>query len=330
MDPLTLGLLGGGAALGFLNQQSAQQNQMNMYRQAQSILQSVPLPILKEYYPEVYKQVAAIAPEAEQVVSLGQTELAGVKTDPALRQAQMNALLKMQDIGAQGGMTATDRARLAQIQQESETALKGQEGAIMQNLAARGMGGGMSELVARQLAAQGAANRQAQSGLDVKAQAEQRALQAIQQSGQLGGQMQQQDFAQQAQIAAAKDAIARFNAQNLQNVSSANVQARNAAQQYNAQQAQNIASQNTALRNQAQQYNLNLPQQQYANQMARATGQAQGLQGQANLAAQQAQAQNQFLGGLISTGGQMYAGYQKKAPTGYQQNASIYNDNMMG
>lgn len=309
MDPVTIGLIGG-AVLNAANQDKARIQQNDLAAQARDVLNAVPLPILKQYYPELYKQVATIAPEAVQAQELGQTEMAGIKTDPAMRQAQMNALMKMQEIGDQGGMTATDKARLAQIQQETETALKGQEGAIMQNLAARGMGGGMSELVARQLASQGAANRMGQQGLDVKAQAEQRALQAIMQSGQLGGQMQQQDFGQQAQIAQAKDAIARFNAQNLQNVASQNVQARNQAQAQNAQTAQNIAGQNVGLSNQAQQYNLNLPQQNYTNQIARATGQSQGLQQQAQLAAQQQAAQNQMMSGLMQTGA-MYATSQQ-------------------
>lgn len=309
MDPITIGLLAGGSVLGYLGQQQAGERTAAQMRQAQAIINAVPLPILKEYYPELYQQVATIAPEMVQAVELGETKMTGIQVDPTLRAAQMNALAKLQEVGAEGGMTATDRARLAQIQGEQAATLRGQQGAIMQNLAARGMSGGTSELVARQLAAQEAANRAAQQGLDVKAQAEQRALQAIMQSGQLGGQIGQQEFGQQAQIAAAQDAIARFNAANLQNVGQTNVQARNIAQAQNVQTKQNIAGQNVGLRNQAQQYNLQLPQQQYQNQLARATGQAGALQQQAQLGAQQA-AQNQaFLGGLISTGGQLYAGY---------------------
>lgn len=333
------GIMAAGALAQYQQNQQNAAKQREMQQQAQNIINSVPLPILKEYYPELYQQVAQIAPEAVQAVELGKSQMEGVSTDPALKQAQMNALLKLQEVGAEGGMTAQDRARLAQIQQETQTALQGQQGAIMQNLAARGMGGGMSEMVARQLAAQGAANRQAQQGLDVKGQAEQRALQAIMQSGQLGGQIEQQQFGQAAQKAQAADAIARFNAANLQNVGMTNVQARNAAQAQNAQMAQNIASQNVGLKNQAQQYNLNIPQQQYANQMARATGQSQGLQQQAQLAAQQQQQQNQFVGGLVQTGAQMYAGQQqqdnynkwlesqKQKQGTYPTQASMYNSN---
>ncbi len=304
-------LIGAGLGLvGMINQQNQQKAQTEAMNRAQDIINQVPLPVLKEYYPELYQQVVTLVPEAEQAVELGPTALTGISTDLALRQAQMNALLKLQEVG-QTGMTATDQARLAQIQSEQQAALRGEQGAITQNLATRGMGGGMSELVAKQIAAQGAANRMSQAGLDVKAQAEQRALQGIMQSGQLGGQMQQQEFGQQAQVAAAKDAIARFNAANLQQVGSSNVAARNLAQQQNAQIAQQMAQQSVAEKNKAQMYNLGLAQQQYQNQLAKATGQATGLQNLAATQAQQQAAQNQLIGGLIQTGAMYYGGQPK-------------------
>jgi hypothetical protein len=306
-------LIGAGIGLASLiNQQNQQKAQINAMNKAQEIINQVPLPVLKEYYPELYQQVVTLIPEAEQAVAMGPTAMESVATDPALRKAQMDALLKLQQTG-ETGMSATDQARLAQIQMDQQAALRGEQGAIQQNLAARGMGGGMSELVAKQIAAQGAANRMGQQGLDIKAQAEQRALQALMQSGQLGGQMQQQDFAQQAQVAAAKDAIARFNAANLQQVGSSNVQARNLAQQQNAQIAQQMAQQSVAEKNKAQMYNLGLAQQNYQNQLAKATGQSQGLQNLAGQMGQQQAAQNQLIGGLIQTGAQYYAG--ANAPT---------------
>lgn len=309
-------LIGGAIGVASLiNQQNQQKAQMDAMNRAQDIINQVPLPVLKEYYPELYQQVIALNPEAEQAVTLGQTSLTGITTDPALKQAQMNALLKLQDVGATG-MSATDQARLAQIQTEQQAALKGEQGAIQQNLATRGMGGGMSEMVAKNIAAQGAANRMSQQGLDVKAQAEQRALQALMQSGQLGGQMQQQDFSQQAQVAAAKDAIAKFNAANLQQVGSSNVQARNLAQQQNAQVAQQVAAQNVAEKSKAQMYNLGLAQQNYQNQLSKATGQTQGLANIAQTQAQQAAAQNQMIGGLLQTGAMYYGGQQKNKVPG--------------
>lgn len=314
-------VIGAGLALAANEQnRQSQSKQIDAMKRAQALINDVPLPILKEYYPELYQQVVSILPEAETYQALGQSEMQNVQVDPRTIEAQMNALAGIQDIAAQGGMTATDRARLAQIQSENEAQLKGQQGAIMQNLAARGMSGGMSELVARQTAAQQAANRQAQQGLDVAAQAEQRALQALMQYGQLGGQIGQQQFSQAAAKAQAADEIAKFNAANLASAQQRNIAARNAAQAANAQMQQQIAGQNVGLRNQAQLQNQSLAQQQYQNQLARATGQSGSMQ---NIAAQQAanQAQqNQFYGGLLQTGAQLYAGQQQA-----QQNQENFN-----
>jgi hypothetical protein len=311
MDPITIGLIGGGLLSAYNQQQGANAASAAAKKQM-DILNSVPLPVLKEFYPELYKQVVELNPEMLAAQSLGPSAMEQVQVSPELKQAQMNALLKLQGIG-ETGMTATDQARLAQIESNVARNLKGQTGAIQQNLAARGLSGGMTELVSRQLAAQEGANRQAQLGLDVKAQAEQRALDAIMQSGQLGGQMGQQQFQNAAQIAQAKDIINKFNTQNLQNVQQSNIEARNAAQLANAQAKQNIAGQNVGLSNEAQKYNIGLAQQNYQNQMARATGQTQALADQAKVDAANRAAQNQMIGGLVQTGAMYYgAGYKPK------------------
>lgn len=332
MDPVTLALLAGGGMFAAYNQQQGANAATAAANRQMNIINSVPLPILKEYYPELYKQVAQLNPEMLAAQTLGPSAMEQVKQSPELKQAQINALLKLQQIG-QGGMSAEDQARLAEIESGVNRNLKAQTGAIQQNLATRGLSGGMTELVSRQLAAQEAANREAQLGLDVKAQAEQRALNAIMQSGQLGGQIGAQEFNQAAQVAQAKDIINKFNTQNLQNVQQANIEARNQAQAANQQAAQNVANQNVGLSNEAQKYNLALPQQNYANQMARATGQTQALSDIAKTEAANRAAQNQLIGGLVQTGAMYYGGaYKPKAAdaTDYAspivgQPKSIYN-----
>jgi hypothetical protein len=279
-----------------------------MMREAQGI----PLPILKEYYPELYQVVAALNPELETAVNLGPSAMEGIATDPVLRQAQLNALSRLQGIGEAGGMTGEDRARLMQIESETNANLKGNQDAIMQNLAARGMGGGMTEMVNRQLGAQAAANRQAQLGMDVKAQAERRALEALMQSGGMAGQMQGQDFSQAASKAQAQDAISKFNAMNQQQVLANQIGAKNQAQQYNVGMQQGVAGQNTGVRNQAQQYNLNLPQQQYENQMAK-YGMQTGIAGQiAQGNAAQNAANAKWASDMMGAAAGAYGEYNKK------------------
>lgn len=271
----------------------------------------IPLPVLKEYYPELYKQIVTLNPELETAIDLGPSQMAGIATDPALRTAQLSALQELQDIGSSGGMNLTDKANLERVLSETDLQRRGAEGAIMQNLATRGMAGGGQELVQRQMASQGASNLASQQGLDIAAQAQRRALEAIMQGGQLGGQMESQQFGQERAKAEAADAIARFNAANQQSVMERNVGARNVAQMTNAQMAQQIANQNVAQRGQSQMYNLNLPQQQYENQLKRLglIGVATG--GAAEASARASEAQDRFMGGLLETGARAYGAYEQ-------------------
>ena len=279
------------------------------YGQAQDIneqmlrdAKNIPLPILKEYYPELYQVVASMNPELETAESLGPSKMEGIATDPALRAAQMNALNKLTSIGDAGGRDAQFLADQARLESDVNTNLQGQQGAIQQNLASRGMSGGMSEMVAKNINAQQAANRQAQMGMDAKAQAEQRALSAIMQGGQLGGQMQAQDFGQKAQQAQAADMINKFNAQNRQDVQSRNVGAKNQAQQYNVGNQQGIADKNVGQKNNAQQYNLNLAQQQYDNEMKKRGLVAGAQKGLADSYQGESDRNIGFFGNLVSGG----------------------------
>lgn len=273
-------------------------------------VQGVPLPILKEYYPELYKQVVSLNPELESAVTLGPSAMEGVSTDPRLKQAQMNALNKLMEVGNEGGMTLEDRGRLATINNEVNANLKGNQDAIMQNMAARGMSGGMSEMVARQNAAQAAANQASQQGFDVQAEAQRRALEAIMNAGNMGGNMQAQEFNQKAQVADSQDAISRFNTQNTQQVRNNNVNTKNQAQQWNAENTQNTANNNVNLNNQAQQYNLGLSQQNFDNQMSKATGVANGYNNMAARKDADRQADMGFVGGLIGAGAGAYGSYK--------------------
>lgn len=275
-------------------------NSGDYYKDLLNQAQQIPLPVLKEYYPDLYKQVVQLNPQLETAEQLGPTAMGGITQDPRLQQAQMGALEELQNISKSGGITAQDKARLNQIQNETNTNLQGQTGAIQQNLATRGMGGGMSEMVARQIQAQGAANRQADEGLDVNAQAQQRALDALMNGAQLGGSMQNADFQRQSDIAKSKDLINQFNTQNKQQVQSRNVGSQNEAQGWNAQNAQNVANQNTGLSNTAQQYNANLGQQQFQNQLAKYGLQSGATQGAAQAAANSANQNNQFLGNAMT------------------------------
>lgn len=249
-------------------------------------------------------QQGALDPEMAATIMQGRSEMNGIQTDPNLDKNQMAALAGLEDIVSGGGMSAMDKANLAKIQSEENTAARGQREAILQNAQARGLGGSGLELMNQMQNQQSAATRASQRDLDVAGMAQERALNALMQQGQLSGQMQNQQFNQQAQVAGANDAISRFNAQNQQNQMNQNVAARNDAAARNLGAKQSIADSNVGTRNQQQQYNKQLIQQQFDNEykkrggtasIANSNAQAQGANSQAN-----ADANNKTIGAGLS------------------------------
>lgn len=269
-------------------------------------------------------QQGSISPEQAQAIMQDPSAMNNITTDPSLMKNQMAALQGLQDVSDNGGMTDTDKANLSNIQNQANTAARGQREAIMQNAQARGLGGSGLDLMNQMVNQQDSATRASQQDMDVAGQARDRALQALMQQGQLSGQMQNTAFNQQAQVAGANDAISRFNAQNQQNVQNQNVAANNAAQQTNLGLKQNIADANTATANQQEQYNKGLIQQNYQNELQKRGGEQGVATQQANAAgansAAQANANNQTIGmGLSVVSPLAGAGYTAASQKQKQQ-----------
>lgn len=248
-----------------------------------------------------YVQQGVLTPEQAETYLQGDSAMNAIETDPQLQQAQYDALASLQDIGANDGLTAMDKAQLSQIQTQEDTAARGAREAILQNAQARGLGGSGIELMSQMQNQQDAATRASQRGMDVAALAQQRALDSLAQAGQLGGQMQQTQFGQKAQVAGANDAISQFNTQNKNQVGMYNTGANNAAQAANLQSKQDISNANTDLANQQQQFNKGLGQQNFQNQMAKAGGVAGVAENQAKAATADSESKTKLLGGLAGT-----------------------------
>ncbi len=289
-----------GGALGYLLGKDDESS--DYYKQALEAAAGIPLPQLKEMNPELYKVVTQLNPAMEEAVVLGPSATEGIVLDPKMKQAQMSALSKLMDITNNNGRDAQFNADAARLQNDVNANLQGNTQAIQQNMAARGMSGGMSEMVNKQLAAQQAANRQSQMGLDINAQAQQRALASLMNQGNLANQMSNTDFNQQNTKAQSQDAIAKFNAQNLQKSKSTNTAALNNAQQWNAQNQQSIANQNVGTSNDAQGYNIGLGQKNFDNQLAKVGLGNKTINNMAENSYRQSKDQDDFLGGLFGAG----------------------------
>jgi hypothetical protein len=185
-----------------------------------------------------------------QAAQIQGNALQGANGSAAGQAAQAQALAQEQQ-NAQGGLNATDKANLYQVQQQEAAQNQGQQQAIMQQAAQRGNANSGSSLAAQLEAAQGAQQQGADQGEQVAGQAAQRAIQQNQAAGELGGQINQQAFAQQAATGEAQNAINAANAQAQNQAAAQNTQAQNQASQFNI--ANNIGASQWAAQMQQQQ-----------------------------------------------------------------------------
>lgn len=213
-----------------------------------------------------------------------------ISTDPRLKNDQMASLDALKAIADGGGLTAADKANLNKVQSDVALADRGRREAILQNANARGMGGGGNELLALLDSSQAATDRANQSGLDIAGMAQDRALEAIMQGGNLAGNLRSQDFNEQAKKAEATDAIKRFNAANANSLNLANAGAANnfaankaegnlraatgnlSANQLRAQNAQAVANNNVSRANDVNDMTAKLQQQEFNNNLGIAAG----------------------------------------------------------
>ncbi len=264
-----------------------------------------------------YIEQGSLSPEQAEAALVKINGVDSMNLDTAGKDAQMAALSQLSDIGNEGGLTASDKSKLQGIQNQEQTAARGAREAILQNAQARGAGGSGLEMLAQLQNAQEAATRQSTRDLDVAAMGQERALQALQAAGQLGGNINQQQFGQEKAVADSRNEIAKFNAANTQQVGLANTAANNAAQATNLQNKQNVANSNVDLSNQQQQYNKGLIQQNFNNKLNKASAVGNLAKNQANQSNLSNAADNNLFGAGLASLATTAKGLKSAAGGGY-------------
>jgi hypothetical protein len=260
--------------------------------------------------PELQKYVQAgvITPAQAQAVLQKQNAMDSVTSDPRTKEAEISALNKMQALAENGGHDAQSDMGVADAQSKMNQTLQGQRASVLDQMAARGIPTSLMGTAA-QLAFAGQDSEQAhKDALQAKADAEQRALQAISGTGQLAGQINNQDFNQQAVKAQSQNAIDQWNAANQTNVNLANQQATQQANVINNQVAQQVSSANTQNANARTQYNATIPQTQFQDQIQRAAGESQAKQAEAKLQQAQGEQNAGMVTSILGVGGTVLGG----------------------
>lgn len=249
-------------------------------------LKDVVPPDLMQYIEPYQNAViqGKLTPEEASTLLVKDTALKGITIPPEILAAQRESLSKITDVVNSGGLTAIDRARLADIREEQDAIARGQAGAIIQNAQQRGVSGSGLEQAQLLLNQQAAATRSARAGTDVAAEAQRRALEAMSLQGSLAGSQRTQAFNEQEQIAAAQDAIDKFNTSFQNQTNAANVTARNQAAAANLAEQQRISEFNIGQREREAAAKAAAAQNEYQNKVNQKTNVANVTAGQAGQA----------------------------------------------
>lgn len=246
--------------------------------QAQAAFGGVKTPSLQDLtLPELqqYVQAGILTPAQAQAVLQQSNAYDNISTDPRAREASIDALTGLQSLGDSGAAgSPEEQAALAGAEGKMNQNLQSQRASIMDQMDQRGIPSSLMGVQA-QLAAAGQDSEQAhQDALTAEANNANLALQALEQSGTLGTQISgQQDQEAQAK-AAAQNAIDQWNAANQTTVNLNNAQLKQQTDTANLTNAQSVGNANTQNKNARTSYNAQLPQQVFADEMAKANAKA--------------------------------------------------------
>lgn len=325
MDPATIALAGsvaapivGGLVGNFMGGKSRREQQALM-RQAYAELEKVGLPpdLSKEIIMQQFQSQGILTPELEQEISIQASEVAQIKEDPSLRNAQMEALNTLGQV-SRGGLRAEDRAAYNELRAATQRDAEAKRQQVLQQMQSRGMGGSGNELMAQLQSAQAAEDTQSVGADRLAAQASQNALAALSQRANLAGGLRTQDMSAAEMRARAIDDRNRFMAENSIARQRANLGSLNDAQQANLANKQRLSEMNVGQANTEQLRQQQAKRDYWQDQLGLAQAKASALTGQAQLAGQRSQQTSDMFSGIGSAVGQgfgAYGAYKAKTPT---------------
>lgn len=241
----------------------------------------------------------AVNPDNIQVANQEPTAYNNISLDPATRAAQMSALGQYSNIAGAGGLDANAKLAIQEANDAATRQSQGEQGAIMRSAQAMGQGGGDFALTQRALAAQGASNTAATTGMQAAAEAEANREAALNAMANIGGGINAADYSQAANKAASTNAINATNTAAANAANTGNVANKIQTGEFNTGTAQNVNAANTAAGQNQVYYNAGLPQQKFNNELNKAGGIAGVSSQQANAAQSAANAGLGFAGSLL-------------------------------
>lgn len=277
-------------------------------KEAQDKFGSIPLPTQAELtLPELQKYVQAgiMTPAEAKAYLVDGNAYNDIKPDSTNVENQTDVLSKLKEISASKGMTPAMQAQLTEALDQVGTEERGANASITDQFAQRGVPTSlMAEAAMRDEAANASRNANL-TATQAAGTAEQNAMTALMNEGNLATSMRGENYNEAADKAKAENAIREWNAGTQTNTSEANAGREQQATGYNVGTAQDVSNMNVGNANKRTEYNANIPQQTFNNAITKAGGQAGVSQNQAKQATDEGNQQMGLYGAIIGAGGNL-------------------------
>lgn len=193
-----------------------------------------------------FEQAGLLTPELEQKIK--EIDPVQVKETAQNRQMQMEVANKYKSL-SDTGMSPEDYAMQNKLRNEAERAAEAQRQSILQRAQMAGQSGSGQELAAQLLSSQASANREMEGGLEVGAQAQRRALEALAGYGRQAGDIREQDYRTEAKNTDVQNEFNRFNTTNQIEKEKRRVANENVAREFNINRQQEVSDKNVGQAN---------------------------------------------------------------------------------
>lgn len=272
-------------------------------KRAEAYFGSIAVPTKQELsLPELEKYVqAGILTPAEAKTMLQQgNAFNDINLSPKTTEDQTDVLSKLKDISSSGGMTPQMRAQLTSALDQVATNTRGNNAATSELFAQRGIPSSlMAEAAMREEAGTNARDANL-SATQAAGTAEQNAMNALMNEGNLATTMGNEQYSEAANKAAAENAMRQWNAAATNQGNEANAARGQQTNIYNQTTKQNVADSNTGLSNQRTQYNATVPQTIFEDAYKKAAGQAGAATNYGDMINKQASQQGAINTGIVS------------------------------
>lgn len=233
-----------GAGLGFFGSSDENSDAQKAAEQAAFDLitrMDAPPKLAREILLRQFEQAGVLTPEVEQKIK--EIDPVQIKETAQNRQMQLEVANKYKSL-SETGMSPEEYANINKLMNQAAQSQQMGQASILQRAQMEGRSGAGADIAAQLLSSQAGANREQQGMLDIGAQANARALEALAGYGRQAGVIREQDYRTEAKNTDVQNEFNRFSTTNQIEKEKRRVANENKAREYNTTRQQGVSDAN--------------------------------------------------------------------------------------